>query len=325
MIQQAVDEWNSSVAVEKAVMDEDKSARLLTRLKKPDNMIDVVVDTDTYNEIDDQYALAYLINSDEKLNLQAIYAAPFTTYRSTGPADGMEKSYLEILKLLDLMDRRDISGNVYRGSTAYLKNESTPIVSDAANDLASRAMKYTQKNQLYVVAIGAITNIASAILINPDIVNRIVVIWLGGNALNWPQNNEFNMTQDIAAARIVYGSGVPLVQLPCMGVVSAFSASGPELIHHLKGKNKLCDYLLDITITEAHACGGTDTWSRPIWDVTAVAWLLDDNFMYDTIKKIPIPGYDDQYAFSENRHFYKYVYHINRDDLFADLFKKLAK
>ncbi len=39
----------------------------------------------------------------------------------------------------------------------------------------------------------------------------------------------------------------------------------------------------------------------------------------------PIPEYDDRYAFDNNRHFIKYVYHIKRDNLFADLFAKLAK
>ena len=70
--------------------------KLLARLKKPDGMVDVVLDTDTYNEIDDQYALAYLIKSDEKLRLNAIYAAPFFNHHSQSPEDGMEKSYEEI-------------------------------------------------------------------------------------------------------------------------------------------------------------------------------------------------------------------------------------
>ena len=79
-----------------------------------------------------------------------------------------------------------------------------------------------------MISIGAITNIASAILLNPEITGRIVVVWLGGHALGWPDTEEFNMVQDIAAARIVFGCGVPLVQLPCMGVVSEFATTGPE-------------------------------------------------------------------------------------------------
>ena len=301
------------------------NARLIRRLEKPKGRVDVVIDTDTYNEIDDQYALSYLIKSDEKLDLKAIYAAPFFNEKSTGPADGMEKSYREIMNVLTLLEREDLKEHVYRGSTEYLPSETEPVISDAAKDLAERAMNYTEEHPLYVVAIAAITNVASALLLNPDIKNRIVLIWLGGNATNWPDNKEFNLSQDVAGARIVFGCGVPLVQLPCMGVVSAFTTSGPELEYHLRGKNKLCDYLVNVTTTEAAACNGGPVWTRPIWDVTAVAWLLDGDFEEDCLIHSPIPEYDNRYAFDNNRHFIKYVYHIKRDKLFADLFAKLSR
>ena len=301
------------------------NARLIRRLEKPKGRVDVVIDTDTYNEIDDQFALSYLIKSDEKLNLKAIYAAPFFNEKSTGPADGMEKSYQEIMNVLTLLEREDLKQVVYRGSTEYMPSETEPVISDAAKDLAERAMNYTEEHPLYVVAIAAITNVASALLLNPDIKNRIVLIWLGGNATNWPDNKEFNLYQDVAGARIVFGCGVPLVQLPCMGVVSAFTTSGPELEYHLRGKNKLCDYLVNVTTTEAAACNGGPVWTRPIWDVTAVAWLLDGDFEEDCLIHSPIPEYDNRYAFDNNRHFIKYVYHIKRDKLFADLFAKLSR
>ena len=112
--------------------------------------------------------------------------------------------------------------------------------------------------------------------------------------LIWPQ--------DIAAARVVFGSGVPLVQVPCMGVASTFRVSGPELKYYLKGKNPLCDYLAEVTQTQALQDGGNTTWSRPIWDVTAVAWLTGDNFEKDHLVSSPIPEYDHRYAFDPTRH-----------------------
>ncbi len=322
--EKAKKEWEAatSARVEGAPVDH---ARLIRRLEKPQGRVDVVLDTDTYNEIDDQYALAYLIRSDDKLNLKAIYAAPFFNDKSSGPADGMEKSYQEIMNVLTLLEREDLKEMVYRGSTEYMPSESEPVISDAAKDLAERAMQYTEEHPLYVIAIGAITNVSSALVMKPEIKDRIVLIWLGGNAVNWPHNREFNLFQDVAGARVVFGCGVPLVQLPCMGVVSAFTTSGPELEHHLRGKNKLCDYLIDVTTEEARVCYGGSTWTRPIWDVTAVAWLLDGDFEEDCLIHSPIPEYDDRYAFDNNRHFIKYVYHIKRDNLFADLFEKLKK
>lgn len=316
--------WEEFISARIPQRPEVDDATLIRRLQRPTGKVDVVIDTDTFNEIDDQYALAYLIKSDDKLDLKAIYAAPFYNQKSTGPADGMEKSYNEIMNVLTLLEREDLKEHVYRGSTQYLPSETEPVISDAAKDLAERAMQYTEENPLYVIAIGAITNVASALLLKPEMKDHIVLIWLGGHALEWPDNREFNLFQDIAAARIVFGCGVPLVQLPCMGVVSAFATSGPELEYHLRGKNKLCDYLVDVTTAEANECYGGATWTRSIWDVTAVAWLLGD-FMDERLEHSPIPEYDDHYAFDHTRHLYKYVYHIHRDDLFADLFEKLAK
>ena len=78
-----------------------------------------------------------------------------------------------------------------------------------------------------------------------------VVVWLGGNAVHWEHTREFNMKQDVSAARIVTGCSVPLILLPCMGVVSSFTTTGPELRHFLSGKNALCDYLVKTTVDEA--------------------------------------------------------------------------
>lgn len=305
-------------------MTEAEHLAIRKRLMHPDHPIDVVLDTDTYNEIDDQYALAYLVRNSDKLRLKGIYAAPFLNSKSESPADGMEKSYREMENILTLLDRRDLLEISYRGSTEYLPDEKTPVISDAANELAKLAMQYTPDEPLYVVAIGAITNVASALLINPDIRDRIVIVWLGGHALHWHDNAEFNLMQDIAAARVVLGCGAAVVMLPCMGVVSGFTTSGPELEHWLKGKNKLCDYLCKVTAEEATHRNPVSTWTRVIWDVTAVAWLLDGRFMEDTVIPSPIPEYGFRWAQDPRRHPVKYVYHINRDRLFEDLFKKLS-
>lgn len=305
-------------------MTEAEHLAIRNRLKHPDHPIDVVLDTDTYNEIDDQYALAYLVCNSDKLRLKGIYAAPFLNAKSESPADGMEKSYREMENILTLLDRRDLLEISYRGSKEYLPDEKTPVISDAANELAKLAMQYTPDEPLYVVAIGAITNVASALLINPDIRDRIVIVWLGGHALHWHDNAEFNLMQDIAAARVVLGCGAAVVMLPCMGVVSGFTTSGPELEHWLKGKNKLCDYLCKVTAEEATHRNPVSTWTRVIWDVTAVAWLLDGKFMEDTVIPSPIPEYGFRWAQDPRRHPVKYVYHINRDRLFEDLFKKLS-
>lgn len=290
-------------------------------LTPPTGMVDAVLDTDAYNEIDDQFALAYLLKNDGKIRTREIYAAPYFNEKSNSPEDGMEKSYAEILRLLTLCAREDLRPHVYRGSRGYLPDEQTPVLSDAAYRLVELSREYSRENPLYIVAIGAITNVASAILLDPTIVSRSVVVWLGGHGREWPDTKEFNLWQDVAASRVVFGSGVPLIQLPCMGVVSAFTTTAPELRHHLLGKNPLADYLAQ-NVLDCYP-GATHPWSRVIWDVTAVAWLTDAHrFLAWDIRPRLLPGYDGTYEREPGLPMV-YVYHVHRDSLMSDLFGKL--
>lgn len=311
------------ISTGKGAMDMTNEQRI-QNISVPKGRIDVVLDTDTYNEIDDQFALSYLIKSKEKLNAKAIYAAPFLNEKSVSPKDGMEKSYDEILKLLSLSGEKY---DVFKGAEKFLNDESTPVISPAAQDLAERVESYSPENPLYIVAIGAITNVASAILLNPHVKENAVVVWLGGHAQHYHDTKEFNMYQDVAAARIVMTSGVPFVQLPCMGVVSSFTVSKQELEFWLKGKTPLADYLAQNAIEEADGYAKGKAWTRVIWDVTAVAWLLNDSqrFMESRIIPTPIPTYDHFYATNYNGFPMRYVYNIKRDNLMNDLFEKLTK
>ena len=301
------------------------NARLIRRLEKPKGLVDVVIDTDTFNEIDDQFALAYLIQCEEKLRLKAVYAAPFHNHHSESPADGMERSFQEIFKVYDLIKEDRYRNLTFRGADRFLPSETEAVESAAARDLVERAMSYTEENPLYVIGIAAATNIASAILMKPEIIDRIVIIWKGGLAHDWPDNKSFNSGQDVAAARVLMDSGVPLVQFPGMGVTNHFLTSGPELEYWLRGKNALCDYLIDIAAKEAKICYGGKVWSRPIFDVAPVGWLLDGDFMLDRLEHSPIMQYNHYYSFDRRRHFIKYVYYIHRDNLMQDLFTKLAR
>ena len=292
----------------------------------PEGRIDMALDTDAFNEIDDQFAIAYMLKSQDRLNTVAIYAAPFFNEKSTGPADGMEKSYREILKVVDLCGRGDLASSVFRGSASYLPDERTPVVSDAARDLARRAMESTPERPLWVAAIGAITNVASAILLEPRIADRIVVVFLGGHA-RWARDTvEFNMWQDVAAARVVFRS-VRLVQIPCVGVVTEFRISEPELKEWLYDKNPLADYLARNTVTEALKTAEGRCWTRVIWDVAAIGYLLDGGkkrFMSCDRLPVLLPGYDGFYEKTPIDREEICVHHIYRDRLMTDLIVKLA-
>jgi len=297
----------------------------LKRFDRPKKTADVVLDTDTFNEIDDQYALAYLLLSGDKLRARAIHAAPFLNHKSVSPKDGMVKSYDEIIKVIKLCGKPELLNSAFKGSERFLPDEKTPVESDAAKNLIDLAAEYSPDNPLYVVTIGAVTNVASSIIMKPEIADNIVIISLLGQPHDWPPKPEFNLMQDIAAGRVIFGSGAPFIQLPCAGVVTHLATTEPELRHHIKNKSPLGDYLYEITCRDAVADGGNEAWSRVIWDVAGIAWLLNEDFISDKFVPAPLPSYDHGYVPDCTRHMMKTAYYLNRDLIFADLFNKIAK
>ena len=297
---------------------------LLKKLELPakGKVIDVVIDTDTYNEVDDQFAMCYALLSPERMNVQAIYAAPFHNSRSTSPGDGMEKSYAEILRLLEKMGRSP-EGLVFRGSADILPDMHTPVDSPAARDLVERAMARSEDDPLYVIALGAITNVSSAILMEPAIRDRIVVVWLGGQPPFWPTAGEFNLSGDLLASRVLYDCGVPLVQVPCQCVASHLLATIPELEAYIGGANPLCDTLVELFSAYTDEPFG---WAKEIWDVSVPGVLMNPDWCRSQIEPSPILSLDTQtYAHNAARHPVRIIMQLDRNAIFRDMYRKLVK
>ena len=305
-----------------------------SRLLPPTGKVRVVIDTDTYNEIDDQFAVVHALLSPEKISVEGIYAAPFYNLRSDSPGQGMNMSYDEILRLLERLDI-DSGGLAHRGSEGFLVDYDHPDKSDAVNDLIERAMG--SDTPLYIVALGALTNIASAILIEPRIIEKIVLVWLGGNALHWPDTVEFNLAGDVAASRLILDCGVPLVLIPCKGVTTHLLSTVSEIELYVQGKGAIGDYLAETFKGYNKDHFG---WSKEIWDVVTIAYLLNSDWVPTNIVSSPIltqrtsadvhnldpmawVNHPLTWSFDNSRHQIRYAYYVKRDPIFRDLFTKL--
>lgn len=292
----------------------------LARLEPPRGPVSMVLDTDTYNEIDDQFALVYALLSGN-LRVEAVYAAPYYNTRSTGPGDGMEKSYEEILRILDKLGHSS-AGFAWRGSDQYLPSANEPVESEAARDLIAKAMT-PRDGPLYVLAIGAITNVASALLMEPEIIQHIVVVWLGGQPFYWPTAREFNLQQDVPAAQVVFNSGVPLVHIPCKNVAEHLRTTLPELQVYLGGRGAIGEYLLEIfrDYHEDHFA-----YSKVIWDISTVAYLNNPDWVPTELVPAPILWDDVTWGKEDpTRHLIRVANDVRRDAIFGDLFRKIAE
>jgi inosine-uridine nucleoside N-ribohydrolase len=280
------------------------------------------MDTDTFNEIDDQFAIAQMMLSPERFDVEAIYAAPFfINGRSTGPADGMEKSYDEILRLLERLNISD-KGLVHKGVREYVGPEKHAREAPAVDDLISRARSATPEAPLYVIAIAAISNIASAMIKAPDIADRTVVVWLGGHGLEWPHTREFNLRQDVGGAQLLFDSAVPLVWVPCLGVTSDLHSTVPEIERYVEPCGAIGAFLAMRFKEYSHVHKG---WSKRIWDMAPVGWLLDSDWAPSVLTSAPMLSDQMTWSRDHRRHQIRYVNGINRDAMFQDLIRKLER
>lgn len=277
----------------------------------------IVIDTDTYNEIDDQFAVAYALLSPERLTVEALYAAPFHNDRSDGPEDGMLRSYDELLRVVERVGGYD--GPVLRGSRRWLPGARTPVGSEAALDLLDRAR--ADEAPLYVVAIGAVTNVASALLLDPTITERIVVVWLGGQPTTWHTAAEFNLAGDVAASRVLFDSGVPLLHVPCLNVAEHLRTSQAEIDRYVRPCGAIGSYLgeiFDDSLAEHFAR------TRPIWDLAPLAWLVGPGWVPSVLRPSPVLTSELTWNNDPRRHPIREAIGVDRDGVFADLFTKLA-
>ena len=280
--------------------------------------INVILDTDTYNECDDQFALAYMLKNQDKFNIEAITVAPYSHKQyNESVEEGQEKSYNEILKICELLNF-DTTNKVFKGSNNYIVNNYNKE-NDAVNKIIEIALK---NDKTYIMAIGAITNIALAIKKEPKIIENIEVIWLGGHSLLQDNNMEFNFKQDIDAARIVFESKVKLTVIPCKNVASNLRTSIYELNHYLKDKSELCNYLIDRFYNDGYH--GIQE-RRVIWDISVIAYMINKEWF--TSKEISCPNIknDTSYELTNNNHKITMISYIDVNKVYTDLFQKLGE
>lgn len=311
----------------------------LQRLAPPTPGAAVVVDTDAANEIDDPFAIAWALLAPDRLRVQAVTAVPhsFAHRRRPGvpegpyfdpPGQGMVRSLDEIRHVLSLLGCDP--GLAFAGSTRYLEGAPGPEHSPAVQCLIEQARALPGNEPLYVLAIGCLSNVANALLIEPDLVRHLVVVWTAG----WPSgtphvNRAFNLEQDVAATRVVLQSGVPLVYLPGYQVGAQLRLSLPEMerwvqpcgplgahLHHLYTHNPLWPLV---------GFNGWVGYTWVIWDLINVAWMIQPEWLQTTLVPTPVLGDDLRWHADPAGVPMREAHALQRDPIFADFFARLAR
>jgi inosine-uridine nucleoside N-ribohydrolase len=282
----------------------------------------VIVNTDAKNEADDQYAIVHALLSPS-LDVRGLVAAHFGASRS---ARSMQESREEIDRLLDLMA---LQGKVAvaDGAPQALTDDRTPQDSPGARMIVEESRLASPDDPLYVAFLGPLTDMASAILLDPEIVRRpVVVIWIGGVGYGGVETYpgvEFNLGNDITAANVVFDSGITIWQVPS-NVYSQVSVSYAELEEKIGGTSPLADYLISQMIEWNRTYHPEPIESRSLGDSPAVSLLLfprGGNF-----RTVPAPRFGREgHYLPGSGHPVRVVESVDVRFLLEDMFAKIRR
>lgn len=201
----------------------------------------IIIHTDCKNEADDQYTVAHALMT-QKVEVRAIIAAHFekNMFRRT---DTMQASFDEIVKVVKLMGvYGEYEDHIFHGAKKPLVDERTPQISEGAWAIIEEALREDDR-RLFILLQGGLTDLASAILMEPEICGRMTAIWNGGAA--WPDGGaEFNLCQDVHAANVVFGSKMEVWQIP-MNAYNQLTVSLAELQLRVKPYGEIGKYLFE--------------------------------------------------------------------------------
>ena len=229
----------------------------------PEKQVRVITDTDAKNEADDQFCIVQTLLSPKLDNVGFIGAH----FGGCVP-DGMERSCRELELIFDTMGF-DKTGMIYRGAPHALASAGEPVASEGAELIIREAMK-DDPRPLYVTFLGPLTDLASALLMEPRIAPRLTAIWIGGGP--YPHGGaEFNQGNDINAVNVVFRSKVQLWQVP-KNVYEMMPVSLAELEYRVRPCGKIGAYLCDQLDAHAQEPGPRRSDFR-----TGESWVLGDS------------------------------------------------
>lgn len=323
----------------------------------------VVIDTDTANEIDDQFALAWALRRPDRIRLEGVHAAPFshgryfralaeaararghatTTFEhvavgmdrerlaalveETPPGVGMERSHAEILRVFEAAGV-DPGDRIARGSGDFLPGPDAAVESEAVDRLVALAREATPGDPIHVAVIGAPTNVASALLVAPEIAPNLVVLFLAGFPSGAGLDDDsFNLVQDRFASNVLFESEVLLVYIPGYHVAETLQLSLPAARAWLEGRGALAHYLYETyranPINPRVELPGR---SWVLWDVIATAWLVDPAWV--PTRRVPRARVEADHRWTPlpgDDRFMDEAWHVDRNAVLEDLFARVAE
>lgn len=282
---------------------------------------DVILTTDCGTEIDDQWAIVYLLLSPG-LNVKGVV----TTH---APNLAEPRSQTSAACARAALRRLEITSPppVFAGSSVPLR-ERQPLRNRGVDFMVETSRAYSPKNRLVILTIGATTDVASALLADPTLGDRIEILTMGFNS--WPRGtDDWNIRNDPLAYSVILESQAP-VTIGAGDVCRAhLKLSGTAANELLRGHGAVAEWLADlfqdwITRNAESVAQAVGPQQWVIWDTIVVARLLG----YTSSRRYPRPGLnttDLTFLSGKTRRTIGWITAVDETRMWADFIAKLDK
>ena len=238
--------------------------------------VKVLIDNDFCGDPDGLFALAQQVLSPTT-DIVGIVGGHLSasggfTSRTDQATESVEKANA-LLKVMNMEGKY----KVVAGSETAMTSADRPMDSEGARLIISEAKKCSPDKPLFVECGAALTNVASALLLDPSISKNIVVVWIGGQEYSFGavpppgySQVEYNLNLCIPAGQVVFNkSDVRIWQVPRDAYRQCLYGTS-EMYAYVKPCGKLGTYLSD---TLDKTMGSCEKFGIPMGDV----YILGDS------------------------------------------------
>ena len=248
----------------------------------------VVLDCDTANEVDDQFAIAHALGQPEGvIDVRAVVSVHNTTAHGPGSRDMYQDEAERVVGLC--------GGGVpcITGAGRPMNSRDEPVPSPGLEFLIDEA----SQGPLTVVATGPATDVASLLVAEPGLRENVRVVWLGGfgdaGVYGRHKFHELNGRADIAAWRVLFEEDIDLLLVPGWPAPAKLLVRAAPFAEEVRALgNPATSYLAEILeLWVAEYGGPIDAEGEKIlWDVACVAAVADPASV--TVERRALPTLD---------------------------------
>ncbi len=286
--------------------------RVVPTLPPVGEKIPVIIDTDAACEIDDLYAIALALVSQERFDIKGFVGAHFG---DAGGPDGIDKS---VQAIHTIMEKAGMESRfpVKKGSPPFRYSQQYEE-SEGVDFIIEQAQRHSPENPLWVVLLGPSTDIVCAYMKEPSIQDRVIAFWHGRT--QWPLKCwNFNAYNDLKAVRLLFKSPLPLV---LFDTGTYLRCPMDESKEHIYPHGPLGKYLHNFR----HKSQWYQSPRKGFFDLGDIAALLDPSLTEWEVVDVPEVEWDMDYVHNHKHGKMLRIYHVDRDRTFQRFYQQLKE